>query len=117
AGGISAERGRIWGLLRVPTSVLSLAAGGRIRGLDAETARLSSGQIEILLYPFDLVISGEPAQVFRAQALAAERLPYTKAYMTWSAQGNILEDRLKRLWMSGYDGELSAREAGGAMTE
>jgi hypothetical protein len=117
AGGISAERGRIWGLLRVPTSVLALAAGGRIRGLDAETARLSSGRIEILLYPFDLVISGEPAQVFRAQALAAEQLPHTKAYMTWSAQGNALEDRIRHLWMSVYGNELSAREAAGAMSE
>jgi hypothetical protein len=117
AGGVFAERGQIWGLLRIPTSVLAFAAEGRIRGLDTETARLSSGRIEILLYPFDLVISGDPPQVFRAQALAAERLPYTRAYMTWSQQGNVLEDRLRRVWMSADGDKHSARAAAAAMTE
>jgi hypothetical protein len=98
AGGVPATRGRIAGLLRVPTAVLTLAAGKSIQALDAETARLSSDLVEILLYPFDLVISGEPAQVSRAQAIVAEQLPRTRAYMTWSLQGNALEDRLKRLW-------------------
>lgn len=97
-GRVPARRGQIGGLLRVPTAVLAYAAAGRIQALDAETARLSSQHVEILLYPFDLVISGDRAQVSRAQALVAEQLPRTEAYMTWSEQGNALEDRLKRLW-------------------
>ena len=117
AGGVFAERVRMGGLLRVPTSVLALATGGRIRDLDAETAQLSSGQIEILLYPFDLMINGEPAQVSRAQALVAEQLPHTKAYMTWSEQGNTLEDRLKRFWMRIDGDEHSARGTAEAMAE
>jgi hypothetical protein len=96
---VPAQRGQIGGLLRVPTAVLAFAAAGRIQALDAETARLSSPHVEILLYPFDLVISGDRAQVSRAQAIVAEQLVRTKAYMTWSAQGNTLEDRLKRLWV------------------
>lgn len=98
AEGVPAKRGQIGGLLRVPTSVLAFAAAGKIQALDAQTARLSSAHVEILLYPFDLVISGGRAQVSRAQAIAAEQLPRTKAYMTWSEQGNALEDRLTRLW-------------------
>lgn len=98
AGGVPAKRGRIVGFLRVPTSVLAFAAAGKIRALDAETARLSSRHVEILLYPFDLVISGARAHVSRAQAIAAEQLPRTRAYMTWSEQGNALEDQLTRLW-------------------
>lgn len=96
---VPAERGQIGGLLRVPTAVLAYAAAGRIQALDAETARLSSPHLEILLYPFDLVISGARAQVSRAQAIIAEQLPRTKASMTWSAEGNALEDQLKRLWV------------------
>jgi hypothetical protein len=98
AAGVPAKRGHIGGLLRVLTSVLAFAAAGKIQALDAQMARLSSPRVEILLYPFDLVISGERAQVSRAQGIAAEQLPRTRAYMTWSARGNALEDQLKRLW-------------------
>jgi len=122
--GVPVRRGEISGLLRVPTAVLALAAAGRIQALDAETARLSSRRLEILLYPFDLVISGERAQVSRAQAIAAERLPRTKAYLTWSEQGNILEDRLNRLWTrvagdlhGGVLGRSEAAGSGEAMAE
>jgi hypothetical protein len=119
--GVPAKRGEIGGFLRIPTAVLAFAAAGRIQALDAETARLSSNHLEILLYPFDLVISGQRAQVSRAQAIAADRLPRTKAYMTWSEQGNTLEDRLKRLWAQ-VERELpddvpGARETAGAAGE
>lgn len=122
--GVPVRRGEIGGLLRVPTAVLAVAAAGRIQALDAETARLSSRRLEILLYPFDLVISGERAQVSRAQAIAAERLPRTKAYLTWSEQGNMLEDRLNRLWTrvagdlhGGVPGGPEAAGSGEAMAE
>ena len=98
AGGVPAQRGHVVGLLRFPTAVLAFVAGGRIQAPHAETARLSAERVEVLLYPFDLVISGDRTQVSLAQAIVAEHLPRTKAYMTWSEQGNALEDRLKRLW-------------------
>jgi hypothetical protein len=109
AEGVPAKRRQIEGLFRVPTYVLAFAAAGKIQALDAQTARLSSPHVEILLYPFDLVISGGRAQVSRAQAIAAEQLPRTKAYMTWSERGNALEDRLTRLWARVRD-DVPARE-------
>jgi hypothetical protein len=117
AGGIPADRARIRGLLRLPTSILAFVAGGRIQALDAETARLSSAHVEILLYPFDLVISGEPAKVSRAQAIAAEHLPRTRAFMTWTEQGNALEDRLKRLWTRVKSDASDPHHGGGSITE
>jgi len=117
AGGIAANRSRIRGLLRLPTSILAFVAGGRIQALDAETARLSSAHVEILLYPFDLVISGAPPYVARAQAIAAEQLPRTLAFMTWTEQGNALEERLKRLWTRVKRDASDGHHEGGSIAE
>jgi hypothetical protein len=95
AGGMPAERSPAGGLLRLPTVIMAFTTGRKIRGLDTEAARLSTGSVEIFLYPFDLVISGHKPHVSRAQSMVAERLPLTRAYMTWSHEGNVLEDRLK----------------------
>jgi len=95
AAGMPPERSPAGALLRLPTAILAFATGGKIRGLDTEAARLSTGWVEIFLYPFDLVISGDKLHVSQAQSMVAERLPLTRAYMTWSHRGNTLEDRIK----------------------
>jgi hypothetical protein len=118
AGGMPAERSPAGGLLRLPTVIMAFTTGRKIRGLDTEAARLSTGSVEIFLYPFDLVISGHKPHVSRAQSMVAERLPLTRAYMTWSHEGNVLEDRLKHI-RTRVDKQVHAGQlpAAGAMAE
>lgn len=86
-------------LLRIPTMMLTVFVGGTFERLVAsELATLASNDLEIVLHPFDLVISGRATAVMRVQAALTERLPFTKAYLTWTKGGNEVEDRIKAAW-------------------
>jgi len=86
-------------LLRIPTMMLTAFVGGSFDRLVAsELATLATDGLEIVLHPFDLVISGHATAVMRVQAALTERLPFTKAYLTWTKGGNEVEDRIKAAW-------------------
>jgi hypothetical protein len=86
-------------LLRIPTMMLTAFVGGTFdRVVASELATLASDGLEIVLHPFDLVISGHATIVMRVQAALTERLPFTKAYLTWTRDGNEIEDRIKAAW-------------------
>jgi hypothetical protein len=86
-------------LLRVPTIVFTFFARAAADRLVAgQLVILKSPQIEVLLHPSDLVISGREADVGRTRAILTEHLTFTKAYQTWSLDGNRLEDRLVDIW-------------------
>jgi hypothetical protein len=59
--------------------------------------QLHGPDIDILIYPMDLLISGTPSNVARARAAMASRLTTTAAHMTTSAEAQALEDRLAAL--------------------
>jgi hypothetical protein len=81
-------------MLRLPTRVLTVFAGGAVKNLVADRLTVLKGAtIELLAHPFDLVISGREADASRARALLAERLTFTKAHMTWDKEANEIEDR------------------------
>jgi hypothetical protein len=86
-------------LLRWPTKVFTLFAGGAVENLVAdELTVLKSPKIEVLLHPSDLVVHGREEDVMRAHALITEHLTFTKAYQTWSKEAQQLEDKLLAIW-------------------
>ena len=98
-GGLKTEAQQASWMLRLPTKVLTLLAGGAIENLVAdELTTLTSPEVEVLMHPSDLVISGRELDAARAHAIITEQLTFTKAYMTWDKEANQLEDRLRNLW-------------------
>jgi hypothetical protein len=59
--------------------------------------QLHGERLDILVYPSDLLISGEPGDVARARAAIASRLVTSAAYMTVTEEGQAIEDRLAAL--------------------
>lgn len=98
-GGIAVRRTQASWMIRVPTKVFTVFAGGAFENLVAdELTSLKADNLEVLLHPSDLVIRGKERQVMRAHALITEHLTFTKAYQTWSKEANQIEDRLTALW-------------------
>jgi hypothetical protein len=98
-GGIETQRGRPSWMLRFPTRLLGWFAGSAVGDLVAERlTRLYAPNAEILLHPSDMVISGREHEAARMRAVIAERLTFTRAYLTWDAEANQIEDSLRRIW-------------------
>ena len=85
--------------LRYPTKILTLLAGGAAARLVSDNLTgLEADEIEVLVHPSDLVISGPKHVVARAQSILTEHLPFTRAYLTWDKEAHEMEDRLRALW-------------------
>jgi hypothetical protein len=98
-GGVATERRAASWMLRVPTAVLTWFAKDQSQVLEPHRlVNLVSPNLEVLLHPSDLVISGRDAEVAHAQAVISEHLTFTDAYLTWSKESNEIEDRLRRIW-------------------
>jgi hypothetical protein len=86
-------------LMRIPTMMLTAFVGGSFDRLVArELSTLGATDLEIVVHPFDLIVSGPRAAIVRAQAVLAVRLPFTRAYLTWTEEGRQMEDRIKAAW-------------------
>jgi hypothetical protein len=59
--------------------------------------QLDGEDLDILIYPMDLLISGKPGPVVRARAAMASRLTTSAAHLTVSAEAQGIEDRLAAL--------------------
>ena len=59
--------------------------------------QLHGPDLDILIYPMDLLISGSASNVARARAAMASRLTTSAAHLTISAEAQAIEDRLTRL--------------------
>lgn len=100
-GGIEPQRGKPSWMLRVPTRLLSWFAGSAVSDLVADKlTRLYTDKIDVLLHPSDMVISGREKDASQVRAMIAERLTFTRAHLTWSAEANEIEDSLHRVWES-----------------
>jgi hypothetical protein len=98
AGGWPTERRPAGWLLRVPTKLLTRLAGGSLQNLVAERLiTLRSDRLEAMLHPSDLVLQGRTADVIHARAVLTERLVFSKAHLTWTKEGNELEDQIRRI--------------------
>ena len=98
-GGWAVTRQPASWLLRAPTRVLTTLAGGSLENLVAKRlTTLRSDRLEVTLHPSDLVLEGKTADVVRARALLAGELAFSKAHLTWTKEGNELEDAIEGVW-------------------
>jgi hypothetical protein len=58
---------------------------------------LKAPDLEVLVYPSDVVVSGQRQAVAHARAAIASRLTHAPAYLTASREGQEIEDALRRL--------------------
>ena len=72
---------------------------------------LASNEIEVVLHPSDLIITGREKRAAHARAILAERLVFTPAYLTWDKEANEIEDRLKALWNARRSGSTETLQA------
>ena len=98
AGWKTSRRPISW-MLSFPTRVLTFFAGnvsGKLIGDRLVT--LASRNLEVMLHPSDMVISGKKLDVTHVRAALMEQLAFSRAYLTWDKDGNALEDRIRHVW-------------------
>jgi hypothetical protein len=84
--------------LSVPPRLLDTVAGKSLGGLVPDRLMLLAGRdLEILVYPSDLAISGTRLAVARARAAVAAELTHSPAYLTVSAEAQRVEDTLRAI--------------------
>jgi hypothetical protein len=82
----------------IPGKLLAKIAGASVHGLVPDRlVRLVGKDVEVLIYPSDVAISGGKVVTARLQAALASRLTTTQAWLTASAQGQAIEDELEHL--------------------
>jgi hypothetical protein len=86
-------------MLTFPTRVFTALGGGSISSLVAgQLMTLRAPRLEVTLHPSDMILAGEEADVMRARARIAEQMAFSRLYMTWTKEGQRLEDRLRKSW-------------------
>jgi YtxH-like protein len=95
----STQRQQASWMLRLPTRLLTFFASGAIDDLVAENLTvLRAPSLEVVFHPADLVINGKKEDVVHARAAITEQLSFSEAHLTWTKEGNELEDQLNELW-------------------
>ncbi len=85
-------------VLVLPGRWLAAIAGSHVKGLlPDQLVRLVGRDLEVLIYPSDVAIAGRKLMVARVQAALASRLTTAEAWLTASAEGQRIEDRLSDL--------------------
>ena len=98
AAGLEVEPKNAPAAMSKPATWLAAVAGGSAASLVPEKMiKLDGKDLDILIYPMDLLISGKPALVARARAAMASRLTTSAAHLTVSAEAQAIEDRLTAL--------------------
>lgn len=111
--GFEVDRKRAGFMLRLPLKVITALGRGGARNLISDNlTTLVSPRLELILHPSDLVINGSKYDAARARAIVAEQLSFSEAYLTWTKEGNEMEDRLREVWH-----EVRGRSAGKAPAE
>jgi hypothetical protein len=99
-------------MLRMPMHVFGTLAGRSVPLVAERLTTLRADRLEVTLHPSDLILSGLDGDVMRASARLAERLAFSKLYMTWTSEAQRFEDGLRKLWLSfeARNGRESDRE-------
>jgi len=93
----------------VPGRLLAAVAGTSVRGLLPDRlVRLVGKDVEVLIYPSDVAISGRQDVTARVQAALASRLTTAQAWLTMTADAQAIEDRLGRVAFQRPDGTQRA---------
>ena len=83
-------------VVSMPPRLLDKVAGRALGGLVPDRLMLLVGrELEILVYPSDVAISGTKAATARARAAIASALTEAPAYMTMSAESQRIEDEIR----------------------
>ena len=81
----------------LPGHILAALGGPRVRGfVPKRLVKLVRADLEIVVHPMDLAVSGQQKAVSRARAAIARELTFTEAYQTWDPEAQKIEDRLAR---------------------
>ena len=83
--------------MSLPAQWLAKVAGRSSAGGPGPDDPAPRHDLDILIYPMDVLISGKPDFVTRARAAIASRLTTSAAHLTVSAEAQAVEDRLTRL--------------------
>jgi hypothetical protein len=84
--------------MSMPAKWLAAIAGRTSSSLVPDRMlRLRGKNLDILIYPMDILISGKPDDVTRARAAMASRLTTSAAHLTVTAEAQAIEDRLTAL--------------------
>ncbi|MEJ7749559.1 MAG: hypothetical protein WKF56_09670, partial [Candidatus Limnocylindrales bacterium] len=75
----------------------SVAGSGAASLVPERLIQLDGKDLDILIYPMDLLISGKPEVVNRARAAMASRLTTSAAHLTIASEAQEVEDRLMAL--------------------
>lgn len=96
-------------LLSGPPKLLDLIAGQGLGDLVPDRLMILRGRdLEVLVYPSDLAISGTKEMVARARAALAVRVSDAPAYLTTSAEAQRVEDRLDEIRHAAASAPVSA---------
>jgi hypothetical protein len=97
--GLPTQRQHASALIRLPTKLLTALAGRAFATLVADRLTVLKGKdLEVMLHPADLVISGKERSVIQARIAVAERLVFSEANQTWTKEASEIEDALAGLW-------------------
>jgi hypothetical protein len=83
-------------ILSLPPRLLEAVAGNALGGLVPDRLMLLSGRdLEVLVYPSDLAISGTAEAMARARAAIASQLTRSPVYLTSSAEAQRIEEEVR----------------------
>jgi len=98
AAGLDLRREPAPAVLSLPAHLLDAVAGKSLGALVPDRLMVLKGQdLDILIYPSDIAISGSKDRLARARAAIASKLTTSPAYLTTSAEAERLEDRIAAL--------------------
>lgn len=99
-------------ILSLPPRLLDAVAGRSLGALIPDRLMVLSGrELEVLVYPSDVAISGTPRALARARAAIASRLTGSPAYMTTSAEAQRIEDSIRDIADAATTPSQSERDA------
>jgi hypothetical protein len=99
-------------VVSLPPRLLDKVAGRALGGLVPDRLMLLVGRdLEVLVYPSDVAISGTKTATARARAAIASRLTHTPAYMTTSAEAQHIEDLIRDAAGDGDDRDTQSVQA------
>jgi hypothetical protein len=85
-------------VLSIPPRLLDAVAGKALGGLVPDRLiLLQAGDLEVLVYPSDVAISGTRVAMARSRAAIAAKLTTSPVYLTTSAESERVEDAIKSL--------------------
>jgi hypothetical protein len=97
-------------VLSMPARILAKVAGSGLGELVPDKLMLLVGpNLEILVYPSDVAISGSKEMLARARAAIATLLTHAPAYLTMSPESQRLEDEIEAVVRPGAEASAALR--------